>query len=156
MAAASPQFASHSAPWRGLFSRSEVPAVEVAGPGGGDPVAEGDADASTAGSRAARLGIALPHRLPGDMGHAGRVTVVVTEVAGDGGARRGVLDTAGRSDASNCAELAERAALAAPPPYRPVRGRPICEIRAGDTAVWVAEGELAGPLRELVMTALER
>ncbi len=128
----------------------------MAGPGGWEPVAEGDADASTAGSRAARLGIALPYRLPGDMGHAGRVKVVVTEVAGDGGVRRGVLDTTGRSDASNCEELIERAALAAPPPYRPVRGRPIYEIRAGDTTVWVAEGELAGPLRELVMTALER
>jgi hypothetical protein len=46
--------------------------------------------------------------------------------------------------------------LAVPPPYRPVRGRPIYEIRAGDTTVWVAEGELAGPLRALVMTALAR
>jgi len=81
---------------------------------------------------------------------------VVTEVAGDGRVRRGVLDTAGRSDAGKCEELIEQAALAVPPPYRPVRGRPIYEIRAGDTAVWVAEGELAGPLRALVMTALAR
>jgi hypothetical protein len=80
--------------------------------------------------------------------------VVVTEVAGDGSIRRGVLDTAGRSDASTWEELIEQAALAGPPPYRPARGRPIYEIRAGDTTVWVAEGELAGPLRELVLTAL--
>jgi hypothetical protein len=90
------------------------------------------------------------------MGQAGGVRVVVTEVAGDGRVRRGVLDTAGRSDAGKCEELIEQAALAVPPPYRPVRGRPIYEIRAGDTTVWVAEGELAGPLRALVMTALAR
>ena len=80
--------------------------------------------------------------------------VVVTKVAGDGSIRRGVLDTAARSDAGKWEELIEQAALAVPPPYRPVRGRPIYEIRAGDATVWVAEGELAGPLRELVMTAL--
>ena len=79
---------------------------------------------------------------------------MVTEVAGNGSIRRGVLDTAGRADAGKCEELIERAALAVPPPYRPVRGRPIYEIRAGDTTVWVADGELAGPLRELVMIAL--
>jgi len=90
------------------------------------------------------------------MGQAGGVSVVVTEVAGDGCVRRGVLDTADRSDAGKCEELIEQAALAVPPPYRPVRGRPIYEIRAGDTTVWVAEGELAGPLRALVMTALAR
>ena len=65
-----------------------------------------------------------------------------------------VLDTAARSDAGKWEELIEQAALAVPPPYRPARGRPIYEIRAGDATVWVAEGELAGPLRELVMTAL--
>jgi hypothetical protein len=50
--------------------------------------------------------------------------VVVTEVAGDGSIRRGVLDTAGRSDASTWEELIEQAALAGSPPYRPARGRP--------------------------------
>jgi len=82
------------------------------------------------------------------------VRVVVTKVAGDGSIRRGVLDTAARSDASKWEELIEQASLAVPPPYRPARGRPIYEIRAGDATVWVAEGELAGPLRELVMTVL--
>jgi hypothetical protein len=80
--------------------------------------------------------------------------VVVTKVAGDGTIRRGVLDTAGRSDASTWEELIEQATQAVPPPYRPVAGRPIYEIRAGDMTVWIAEGELAGPWRELVLTAL--
>jgi hypothetical protein len=48
---------------------------------------------------------------------------VVTKVAGDGNIRRGVLDTAARSDAGRWEELIERAALAVPPPYRPARGR---------------------------------
>lgn len=80
--------------------------------------------------------------------------VVVTKVAGDGSVRSGVLDTTGRGDASQCEELIEQAALAVPPPYRPVRGRPVYQICAGDTTVWVAEGELTGPLRDLVLAAL--
>lgn len=80
--------------------------------------------------------------------------VVVTEMAGDGDIRRGVLDTAGRSDASKYEELIEQAALAVPPPYRPARGRPAYEICADGVTFWVAEGELVGPLRDLVMTAL--
>ncbi len=80
--------------------------------------------------------------------------VVVTKVAGDGSIRRGVLDTAERSDAGKCEKLIERAALAVPPPYRPVSGRPVYQIRAGDTVVLVAEKELVGPLRELVLAAL--
>jgi hypothetical protein len=88
------------------------------------------------------------------MGQTGWVRIVVTEVAGDGSIRRGVLDTAGRSDARRCEELLEQAALAVPPPYRPAGGRPVYQVRAGDKVVLVAEGELAGPLRELVMAAL--
>jgi len=96
----------------------------------------------------------FPYLPPGDGRETGQVRVVVTEVAGDGSIRRGVLDTTARSDASKWEELITQAALAVPPPYRPARGRPVYEIRAGETTVWVAEGELAGPLRELVMTAL--
>lgn len=80
--------------------------------------------------------------------------IEVTKVAGDGTIRHGVLDTVGRSDADRCQELIEQAALDVPPPYRPVTGKPVYQIRAGDTVVLVAEGELVGPLRELVMTAL--
>lgn len=80
--------------------------------------------------------------------------IVVTKVAGDGSIRRGVLDTDGRPDAGTCEELIEQAALAVPPPYRPTRGRPVYQIRVGETVVLVAEGDLTGPLRDLVMTVL--
>jgi hypothetical protein len=79
---------------------------------------------------------------------------VVTEVTGHGSIRRGVLDTAGRSDAGRLTDLIERAALDCPPPYRPVTGMPLYEIRADDKTVWVAERDLVGPLRELVITTL--
>lgn len=79
--------------------------------------------------------------------------LVVTEVTGHGVIRRGVLDTAGRSDAGRLTDLIERA-LGRPPPYRPVAGRPVYEIRVDDTTVWVAERDLLGPLRELVITTL--
>jgi hypothetical protein len=82
------------------------------------------------------------------------VRIVVTRVAGDGSIRRGILDTAGRSDAGKCEELIKRAALAVPSPYRPVRGRAVYQIRGEGETVLVAEGELTGPLRDLVMVAL--
>jgi hypothetical protein len=44
--------------------------------------------------------------------------------------------------------------LAVPPPYRPVRGRAVYQIRGEGETVLVAEGELIGPLRDLVMVAL--
>lgn len=80
--------------------------------------------------------------------------IVVTEVTGSGGIRRGMLDTADPGDAGRCRDLIEEAALDAPPPYRPVAGRPVYEICADDKIVWVAERELAGPLRDLVMITL--
>jgi hypothetical protein len=86
--------------------------------------------------------------------HTGWVRVVVTEVTGAGSIRRGVLDTAGQSDPGRCVDLIERAALGLPPPYRPVPGRPVYQVRAGESMVFVADRELVGPLRELVMTAL--
>ena len=65
-----------------------------------------------------------------------------------------MLDTADPGDAARCGDLIEEAALAVPPPYRPVSGRPVYEICAEDKSFWVAEGELAGPLRDLVMITL--
>jgi hypothetical protein len=82
------------------------------------------------------------------------VRIVVTEVTGSGGIRRGMLDTADPGDAGRFRDLIEEAALDAPPPYRPVAGRPVYEICADDKIVWVAERELAGPLRDLVMITL--
>lgn len=78
--------------------------------------------------------------------------IVVTEVTGHGSIRRGVLDTAACSDADRFKDLIEQAALDLPPPYQPVTARPVYQIRANDTIAWVAERELVGPLRELVMT----
>jgi hypothetical protein len=80
--------------------------------------------------------------------------IVVTRVAGDGSVRRGILDTAERGDASRWEDLVDQAAHGAPPPYRPVSGMPVYEIRAGEDAIMIAEGDLTGPLRELVITAL--
>ena len=80
---------------------------------------------------------------------------MVTEVTGHGGIRRGVLDTAWHSDVGRCRDLVEQAGLDVPPPYRPEPGRPIYQISVDDTTVWVAQRDLAGPLRELVaMTVL--
>jgi hypothetical protein len=79
---------------------------------------------------------------------------VVTEVTGRGIIHQEVLDTAERSDSDRCMDLIERAALDLPPPYRPVAGRPIYQIRADGKTILVAERELVGPLRELVMTTL--
>ena len=86
--------------------------------------------------------------------HTGWVRVVVTEVTGAGSIRRGMLDTAEQNSPERCSDLIERAALDLPPPYRPVPGRPVYQIRAGDTIVFVAERELVGPLQALVMIAL--
>ena len=80
--------------------------------------------------------------------------MVVTEVTGVGGIRRGMLDTASQSDPGRYVALIEQAALDVPPPYRPVPGRPVYQIRVGESIVFVAERELVGPLRALVMTAL--
>ncbi len=80
--------------------------------------------------------------------------IVVTEVTGHGSIRRGMLDSADPGDAGRCGDLIERAALDAPPPYRPVSGRPVYEICADDKSLWVAERELTGPLRDLVMITL--
>jgi len=87
-------------------------------------------------------------------GTLAEVRIVVTEVTGQGSIRRGVLDTADCSDADRCDDLIRRAALNVPPPYRPVVGRPVYEICAGDKVIWVARRDLAGPLLELVMTTL--
>lgn len=59
--------------------------------------------------------------------------IVVTEVTGHGSIRRGVLDTAACSDADRFKDLIEQAALDLPPPYQPVTGRPLYQIRADDT-----------------------
>ena len=49
---------------------------------------------------------------------------------------------------------AGRARLDLPPPYRPHPGEPVYEISAGERVAQVAEGDLVGPLRELVRAVL--
>jgi hypothetical protein len=82
------------------------------------------------------------------------VRIVVTKVAGDGSIRRGVLDTAARSDAGKWEELIEQAALAVPPPYRATPRSAVYVIHAGNRAVLVGEENLIGSLQELVTTIL--
>ena len=48
----------------------------------------------------------------------------------------------------------ERANLAYPPSYRTDPGESVYEVHAGSAHVQVAERDLAGPLRELVMAVL--
>jgi hypothetical protein len=78
----------------------------------------------------------------------------VTQVNGDGTIRRAVLDTTGRQDAARWDGLAEQARLDLPPPYRPHPGEPVYEIAADERVAQVAEGDLIGPLRELVRAVL--
>lgn len=66
---------------------------------------------------------------------------------------RGILETANFGDARRGEELVKQTAVT-PPPYRPVRGKPVYQNRAGDNVIPVAEGDLAGPLRELVAAGL--
>ena len=94
---------------------------------------------------------ALPYL--GEWGQTGQVMLVVTQIARDGSMRRRKPGTAGLSDARIWEDLIGQV-LAAPPPYRPVPGSSIYQIRARDRAVLIAESGLTGPLRELVAAVL--
>ncbi len=80
--------------------------------------------------------------------------IVVTYIGADGRLLRRTVDTAGRSDAREWEQLAERAALAFPPAYRPAPGGALYHVRADDAVVLVAEEDLFGPLRDLVAAVL--
>ncbi len=77
----------------------------------------------------------------------------VTRIASDGSIRRRVLDTAGRSDGARWEELV-RQTPASPPPYRPAPGDTVYQINVGERTATVAEDDITGPLRELVMAVL--
>jgi hypothetical protein len=82
------------------------------------------------------------------------VRVVVTRIEGDGTMQRRMVDTARCSDGSEWEDLAARA-LAVPPPYRPVPGRPVYHAGVDDgTVVLVAEDDLCGLLLDLVTAVL--
>jgi hypothetical protein len=89
-----------------------------------------------------------------DAGRLARVEIAVTSVGADGTVRRAIVDTAGRADADRWEQLAASAHLEVPPPYQPEPGQPVYEVRAGERVAQVAEGNLAGPLRELVTAVL--
>jgi hypothetical protein len=89
-----------------------------------------------------------------DAGRLMLVEIMVTSVGGDGTVRRAIVDTAGRVDADWWERIAASAHLEVPPPYRPEPGQAVYEVRVGERAVQVAEGNLAGPLRELVTAVL--
>ena len=78
--------------------------------------------------------------------------VVVTKAAGDGSIRRGVCDTADRSDGGKYEQLIEQAAPGVPPPLPVGKRQAVYQIRSEGTVVVAAEKELAGLLRHLVMT----
>ena len=89
-----------------------------------------------------------------DAGRLARVEIVVTSVSADGTVRRAMVDTAGRIDADWWERMAASAHLEVPPPYRPEPGQAVYEIRVGGRVAQVGEGELSGPLRELVTAVL--
>jgi hypothetical protein len=68
--------------------------------------------------------------------------VVVTRIEWDGTMRRRLVDTAGRSDASQWEGLVARA-LAIRPLYRPVPEGPLYHVQVDDWAVLVAEDDLS-------------
>ena len=78
----------------------------------------------------------------------------ITQVNGDGSIRRALVDTTGRHDAARWERLANQARLDVPRPYRPHPGEPVYEIAVDGRATQVADGDLIGPLRELVRAVL--
>ena len=87
-------------------------------------------------------------------GRLARVEIAVTAIGADGTVRKAIVETAGRVDADWWEQLAASAHLEVPPPYRPEPGRPVYAVRAGGHVALVAEQDLAGPLRELVMAVV--
>ena len=79
--------------------------------------------------------------------------IEVSQILGDGSVRHGVVVTAGR-DAARWEDLAERAALTYPPPYRAEPGQAVYDIRVGDQVCQVGEEDLVGPLLKLVAAVL--
>jgi hypothetical protein len=78
---------------------------------------------------------------------------VVTRIAHDGGIRRRMLETTDRVDAGRWENLIAQAP-AVPPPYRPAPGDTLYQIGVGERSAMVAEDDLTGALRDLVMAVL--
>lgn len=84
------------------------------------------------------------------MGQTMPMRIGVTMVTGNGDIRRSRIDTATRYDAARWEELVRRANLDLPPPYKPEPQQAVYEISADDQVIQVADGDLVGPLRDLV------
>jgi hypothetical protein len=81
--------------------------------------------------------------------------VVVTRIEQDGTMQRRMVDTAHCGDGPRWEDLACRVLAAAPPPYRPVPGSPICHLSMDDgEQVLVAERDLGDALLDLVTAVL--
>lgn len=88
------------------------------------------------------------------MNQKGPMRVAVTRVGADGVISRGSIATGGSVGGRRWDDLVIRAALGVPPPYEPIPGEAIYHIEAGGLAVLVGEGNLVGPLRDLVSAVL--
>ena len=77
----------------------------------------------------------------------------VARIAQDGNIRRRMLDTSGRADAGRWENLVSQAP-GSPPPYRVAPGDTVYQVSMGERTVMVAEDDLTGPLRDLVMAVL--
>ena len=82
------------------------------------------------------------------------MVITVSRVNGDGSVLTRSVDTEGREDSERWTDLAERAALHTPPPYRPEPGESVYRIQAGGLSVMTAEQDLQGALRELSIAVL--
>ena len=87
------------------------------------------------------------------MGHTDLMRVVVTRIGPDGTTGRRMVDTAASSDVGPWEDLIARA-LASPPPYWPVPGDPVYQLRVDEQVVLVAEHDLSGSLYDLVTAVL--
>lgn len=80
------------------------------------------------------------------------VRLEVARIPQDGNIRRRMLDTSGRADAGRWENLVSQAPGF--PPYRVAPGDTVYQVSVGERTVMVAEDDLTGPLRDLVMAVL--
>jgi hypothetical protein len=88
-------------------------------------------------------------------GQIGFMRVVVTHVWGNGTVVTRAVDVGEDSGGVRWGDLAARA-LADPPPYRPVPGGAVCQVKVDGQEIMVAERDLAGPLLDLVAAVLDQ
>jgi hypothetical protein len=81
------------------------------------------------------------------------VRVGVAEIGRDGTIRRRALDTWCLADADRWEHVIGQV-LTVPPAYQATPGRPVYLIHTSDRAVLIGEGDLTGPLRDLLITIL--